>query len=290
MFFWTEQITRKLDTKSSLRLSKALAGSIRHKNHVINQLNPNSENSRNQHSSFNQIRINPHKIPVYKVLFWTRKTFPSTPSFVQASMTVEATFAFSFFLFFLVNVFSLLLLFFQYSEGVEKIQQQGKQLAMYAYHLETTGKEDLIRLRTMVRSKAPFSLLSAPEAAMEVKCVIKPWTGYDVEQVNQRKEEEETVFMTDHGEVYHRSRTCTHLLLTIRTTAFSSIGQQRNQAGGRYYPCEHCEKGSFGTAVYITEQGDRYHASLGCRGLKRTVSAVYLSELSGVEACSKCGR
>ncbi|MBQ9990868.1 MAG: hypothetical protein IJP31_07995 [Lachnospiraceae bacterium] len=206
-------------------------------------------------------------------------------------MTVEAALAFSLFLFFLVNIFSLIFLFIQYGERLEKLQQQGKELAMYAYTLqaEGSGNEELIRLTTSEKAESPFPVLMTPEASLEVRCVIKPWTGYDVVNGAGREAEEETVFMADHGEVYHRSRNCSHLALSIRVAAFSAIKKEKNLAGSGYSPCEYCGIGNFGTAVYITDQGNRYHSSLGCRSLKRTVRAVYLSEITGVPACSKCG-
>ena len=85
-----------------------------------------------------------------------------------------------------------------------------------------------------------------------------------------------------------RTITVLTLDLSIRMASGEEVSSLRNESGGKYYACEHCGGGS-GGAVYITSYGDRYHSSLSCSGLKRTVYAVPLSEAVGKGACSKCG-
>lgn len=115
---------------------------------------------------------------------------------------------------------------------------------------------------------------------------IKTWTGYENAGFGSAKEE--TVYITENGLVYHRDYHCTYLELSIRMVSSEDLDTLRNQAGSRYRPCAYCGGGS-GT-VYITGEGDRYHSSLSCSGLKRTVYAVPLSEVIGKGACSRCGR
>lgn len=103
--------------------------------------------------------------------------------------------------------------------------------------------------------------------------------------------DEETVYVTETGVVYHRDYHCNYLELSIRMVTADSIDGLRNKEQGKYYPCEHCAEKGTQKGVYITDYGNRYHNSLNCSGLKRTIYAVPLSEASvGRGACTKCGR
>lgn len=115
---------------------------------------------------------------------------------------------------------------------------------------------------------------------------IKAWNGY--EKGGFAETEEEIVYVTETGLVYHRDYHCTYLELSIRMVNREDVDGLRNTDGSRYRPCSQCGGGS--GAVYITDAGDRYHSSLSCSGLKRTIYAVPLSEVIGKGECSRCGR
>ena len=124
-----------------------------------------------------------------------------------------------------------------------------------------------------------------------VKCSetmkIKAWSGYERE--GWMDTGNDTVYVTETGLVYHKDYHCSHLDLSIRMTHLELVEGLRNENGGKYYPCEHCVKGNGGN-IYITNSGDRYHSSLSCSGLKRTIYAIPISEAAGKGACSRCGQ
>lgn len=130
-------------------------------------------------------------------------------------------------------------------------------------------------------------VFSVPPLHYEESMRIKAWTGYEKNTFGA--ENEQIVYITDTGLVYHLDYHCTHLDLSIHRIQLSEAESLRNKGGGKYHPCEKCLHGVV-DAAYITDTGDRYHSSLSCSGLKRTVYAVPRSEVVGKGACSRCGR
>lgn len=135
--------------------------------------------------------------------------------------------------------------------------------------------------------KLPIPMFRVPAITYRESMRIKAWTGY--EKSGLGNENDDIVYVTETGIVYHRDYHCTHLDLSIHMAQASELDTLRNESGGKYYPCEKCAHGVC-DAVYITNTGDRYHSSLSCSGLKRTVYAVKISEVVGKGACSKCGK
>ena len=100
--------------------------------------------------------------------------------------------------------------------------------------------------------------------------------------------DDQWVYVTPHGTVYHCDRTCRFLDLSIRAVNRQSLTTLRNADRSIYRKCESCGVSKNGT-VYVTDYGTRYHSSLACKGLKRTIYMVKLSQVGGKRACSKCG-
>ena len=119
----------------------------------------------------------------------------------------------------------------------------------------------------------------------------KCWTGKTGNVPSDSAGEKDTiVYIADTGSVYHRDPGCYHLNVTVKSVSSGSVGAARNNGGGRYKPCEHCASAAkAGRIVFITPEGDRYHVTRDCSGLKRSLKCVPLSEC-GLPPCSNCGK
>lgn len=150
-------------------------------------------------------------------------------------------------------------------------------------------KDDCIDLVAEYRIGPPAAVVGYRQRILYNRMRTRAWTGYN----NARgglggNAEEEIVYITPEGTVYHHSRGCSYLKLSIVAVDRSFLDTQRNQDGSKYYACGECGS-ACGSTVYITGYGNRYHSTLGCSGLKRTIMAVPISETGGRGACSKCG-
>ena len=163
------------------------------------------------------------------------------------------------------------LFFHTFAQNLETLHQQGRQLSMLAY---VTGAEDeMIQLVRPARVKPVVPVLAYPGTNIVSCCYMRAWTGYDVERKFSGEEQEEYVYITENGTVYHRERNCTHLTLSIELAGKDEVGQLRNESGGKYYPSEKCG-GDGSSFVYVTGEGTRYHNTITCSGLKRTVISI----------------
>lgn len=99
-----------------------------------------------------------------------------------------------------------------------------------------------------------------------------------------------TVYVAENGVVYHNSRSCAYIDLSLHGVLLTQVSSQRNSQGGRYYPCERCMENRDTTVVYITDTGTRYHGTSQCPGLSRTVYEMTWTQDCILPACSRCGR
>lgn len=112
------------------------------------------------------------------------------------------------------------------------------------------------------------------------------WNGYEIPGAEDTGE---YVYVTEDSEVYHTSRDCTHLRLSIRTVA-------KGEVPGRYRPCEKCTGEMANSHIlengiyYICAEGESYHSRRDCPGLKRTVYCIAKKKAEGYRECGRCGK
>lgn len=173
--------------------------------------------------------------------------------------------------------------------GVERMDQsaiKGGSRGLDCSGTSVLPGTGIIRMHIAYKVELPFVVFGRLSLSCEDEFCIKGWTGYVKEGFTVDREE--MVYVTDTGLVYHRDPNCNYLDLSIQMVSKSNLGSLRNEDGKIYRPCRFCGRGA-GGKVYITRWGTRYHSSLACRGLKRSVYEVPVSEVQGKGACSKCG-
>ena len=204
----------------------------------------------------------------------------------SASMTLEAALVLPLFLFAVLNLMSFIEIYQLQSNWNMTLHQSVKELAVVGGAIGKAGEDECIDLIYPYKVKPHVSLVGFSEFWMYSRMRTRAWTGYDVEAVHA--EEEDMVFITEYGEVYHLTKSCSYLKLSIRAVDKDIVEELRNADGACFYSCEECGKQCTNT-VFVTSYGNRYHATLQCSGLKRKIQEIPLSKVGNRSACKKCG-
>lgn len=146
-----------------------------------------------------------------------------------------------------------------------------------------TEKE--IYLTASYSIKMPVALPGKSQIRIKQHAVCRKWTGW----TNDSNDTGEWVYVAENGDVYHTSRECTHIKLSVTSANYSEIEKKRNKHGEKYRECEYCAEGiKTKNIVFITDQGNRFHYDLNCSGIKRTIYMIRLSEVGNRKKCSRC--
>lgn len=149
---------------------------------------------------------------------------------------------------------------------------------------------DIIDIVVRYKAHPVVSLIGFKNFDVESRFYGHAWTGYDIGAGSDTEElTEEMVYVTEHGEVYHRNVDCKYLKTSAKSIPFSGIDDHRSVDRRKYYPCEYCGQGVSGGNVFITSYGDRYHGKVDCPGLKRKIYTISIFEVGGRSPCSACG-
>lgn len=132
------------------------------------------------------------------------------------------------------------------------------------------------------KCRLPVSLFGVGNIPISQRVRMKKWTGSSGNWGEQANEQ--VVYITPNGSVYHLTKDCSHLRLSTKIMEKEAV-----KASG-YTACLLCgmEQGLY-SFYYVTDEGRKYHTRLSCSGLKRTIYVVRLSEAGDRAVCSRCG-
>lgn len=155
-------------------------------------------------------------------------------------------------------------------------------------------EEDEIDLVLTYQIRSPIGSVRLPGNFFIQRARLRAWTGRipagEKNGTTGEDAAEDYVYVTETGTVYHEDPECTHLRLSVQAVDIGALATLRNNHGAIYHNCEKCASRPGSSTVYITEEGNRYHNSISCSGLKRTVRQISRKELGGMRVCSRCKR
>jgi hypothetical protein len=145
---------------------------------------------------------------------------------------------------------------------------------------------DYVCLKANYRVVFPVGFFDVKGISLFQESKNRKWTGSD----GSADEEDPWVYITETGRVYHSTRECRYLDLSIQSVYYGQLEDLRNKNDHKYYACELCGGGEISSVqtLYITDYGTTYHTNLQCSGLKRTIYQVRKSEAGNRSGCSKC--
>ncbi len=154
--------------------------------------------------------------------------------------------------------------------------------------------DEKVLIKCSYRLKLPVSMFGLGSIPVEQQLEYRYFTGLKMPSMLDAQDaedgqEDRIVYITEEKKVYHQSLDCPSLRLVVRSCPITEVDKERNLAGGKYYKCERCARGTKPAQVYISKEGDRFHYNRNCGGLKRSISKIRLSEASLTRRpCKRC--
>jgi hypothetical protein len=172
---------------------------------------------------------------------------------------------------------------------LSKAENAGNYLSAEQKLLLLAGSDldgDYVDLIADYRIPLPIAFFSVKDIHIRQESRSRKWTGRKSEDSDQVY-----VYITETGTVYHLTKSCSYLDLSIRQSDISEMAVLRNAGGHKYYECEQCAAKNTGqSVVYVTDYGAAFHYTLECSGLKRSVKVVLKTEVGDRKLCSKCAK
>ena len=150
----------------------------------------------------------------------------------------------------------------------------------------------VIDLQVTYTIKNPFDIFGIGKVTMTQSCKTDGWLGENKDAYKESggSNEENYVYVTERGEVYHTDKNCTYLTRIVMQKNRSEIGGMVNEDGQCYYPCERCGNSNMSSKyIYVTRYGNRYHSEITCTQLARTILKIPIAQIGTRRLCEKCG-
>lgn len=140
--------------------------------------------------------------------------------------------------------------------------------------------------------RIPFVLFDKIIIPQRVKVHAREYIGTNYKEKDLQEDDEDIyVYLVDNSKVYHTYEDCTYIRIVVSQISINEVDIKRNKSGAKYYLCERCSKTSnINEVVFITDYGNRYHNSLNCTEIKRTIRKVKKSSVEGMRECAKCSK
>ncbi len=181
---------------------------------------------------------------------------------------------------------------------INKINRSCIENGFAGVHTYLSGfmkEDDAVDIILTYNIRLPLLFINIKDIPVMQRVRMRGWNGHEVAAKNSSSgtadENQEMVYITETGTVYHLYKDCTYLNLSINEVDFNQLDILRNDSGGKYKKCSLCGDGADASGrktVYITGTGDRYHWNLNCSGLKRTIFTIPISEVGDRSLCTRC--
>ncbi len=155
--------------------------------------------------------------------------------------------------------------------------------------LESSNIEkDYVDLAVTYQVSAPIQFIGFPSFRMSNRFYGKAWTGYTILEIDEVNDEN-FVYVTEHGSVYHTTRECSYLKRLVKAISSTEIDYIKNETGQNYLICSLCKNNPIGKEVFITAGGYRYHLIKNCTAITRMIFPIEVEAAKQYRPCNRCG-
>ncbi len=144
-------------------------------------------------------------------------------------------------------------------------------------------EDNIISFKVKYKLEPYFDMWGFVTVKLEADYYGHNWLGYE-----GKGNIEPMVFLSNEASVYHLSKHCKYLNVTILEISYSNLEKYRNNSGEKYKSCYFCDKQNRSETIYITPEGSNYHTIKNCIGLIRSIYTVPLSTVKNKRACMGC--